>query len=347
MVAIKSADGDAFAARPSPARPVVLVFGPDAGLVRERAEKIIQASVDDPRDPFALVHLEGDALAAEPSRLVEEAHTVPLFGGRRAVWVKAGGRNFAAAVEAVLASPPSDCRIVIEAGELRRNAPLRALCEKANSAAAIACYADDERDRLRLIDHEMREAKLTIAADARAALVSLIGGDRQASRSEIRKLALYAQGKDRVVLDDVLAIVADASALALDAVVDAAFAGRAPEVETQFSKALAAGTSAGTIMSAALRQVMQLHKLRLSIEAGDNLDAALRGFVPPLHFRRKSLVEAALKSWTASRLEQAMHQLAEATLNLRRLRTPIDGLADSLAQRALLTIAQQGRRKVA
>ncbi len=66
---------------PIPARPIVLVYGPDAGLVRERAETIIRASVDDPRDPFALAHLEGDVLASEPSRLAEEAHTVPLFGG--------------------------------------------------------------------------------------------------------------------------------------------------------------------------------------------------------------------------------------------------------------------------
>ena len=73
----------------------MLLCGPDAGLVRERAEKLINASVDDPHDPFALARLEGDALAAEPTRLVEEAHTVPLFGGRRAVWVKAGSRNFA------------------------------------------------------------------------------------------------------------------------------------------------------------------------------------------------------------------------------------------------------------
>ena len=97
---LKTAEVEAFVARPDPARPIVLVFGPDAGLVRERAEAIIHASVDDPNDPFALVRLDGDALASEPSRLVEEAHTVPLFGGRRAVWVKAGGRNFAAAVEA-------------------------------------------------------------------------------------------------------------------------------------------------------------------------------------------------------------------------------------------------------
>ena len=83
----------------------MLVFGPDAGLVRERAEALIRTSVDDPKDPFQLARLDGDDLAGEPTRLVEEANTIPLFGGRRAVWVKAGSRNFAPAVEALIASP--------------------------------------------------------------------------------------------------------------------------------------------------------------------------------------------------------------------------------------------------
>ena len=159
----------------------------------------------------------------------------------------------------------------------------------------LPCYADTERDLIRLIDDEMRDARLTIAPDARAALVSLIGGDRRRSRSEIRKLALYAHGKERVTLDDVLAVVADASALALDGVVDAAFAGRAPETEAQFSKALSAGTSSGTIMSWALRYVTQLHKARLALDAGDDTYAAMRSFIPPIHFRREAMVQAALQ----------------------------------------------------
>jgi DNA polymerase-3 subunit delta len=143
MVALKTGEIDAFLARPDPKRPVVLVYGPDAGLVRERTDALIRASVDDPRDPFALANLDGDELASEPARLIEEAHTMPLFGGRRAVLVKAGGRNFVPAVEALLAAPPADCRVVIEAGDLRRNAPLRALCERAKMALALPCYADD------------------------------------------------------------------------------------------------------------------------------------------------------------------------------------------------------------
>jgi DNA polymerase-3 subunit delta len=341
MVALKANEVDAFVARPNPERPIVLLCGPDAGLVHERAEKLINAAVDDPNDPFALVRIEGDALASDPSRLVEEAHTVPLFGGRRAVWIKAGSRNFAAAVEAVVVSPPTDCRIVIEAGDLKRSAPLRSICEKAKSAAVLPCYADTERDLVRLVDDEMRDARLTIAPDARAALVSLIGGDRQASRSEIRKLALYAHGQDRVTLDDVVAVVADASALALDGVVDAAFAGRAPDTEAQFSKAIAAGTSAGTILSWALRYVTQLHKARVALDAGEDSFAAMRSFIPPIHFRREAMVQVALKSWTAPRLERAMEQLAETAFNARRTAA----LADALAQRALLSLAVSARRK--
>ena len=74
----------------------MLVYGPDAGLVRERVDALVKASVDDPNDPFAFVRIEGEDLSANPSRLVDEAHTVPLFGGRRAVLVKAGSRNIAA-----------------------------------------------------------------------------------------------------------------------------------------------------------------------------------------------------------------------------------------------------------
>jgi DNA polymerase III subunit delta len=342
MVALKSSEIDSYVARPDPRRPIALVFGPDAGLVRERVDALVKAAVDDPADPFALARLDGDGLADDPSRLVEEAHTFPLFGGRRAVWVKAGGRNFTAAVEALLAAPPAaDCRIVIEAGDLKRNAPLRAMCEKSPIAAALPCYADGEREIARLIDEEMRAAGLTIAADARALLASLIGGDRRASRNEIRKLALYATGKGTVDSDDVLAVVADASALALDGAVDAAFAGRAPEAETQFAKARAAGTYPGVIIGAALRQVAQLHRARLAVEGGASVGEAVAGALPGLHFRRKPLVEAAVSAWTAARLERIMAQFAEASLETRRR----PALAEAIAQRALMNAAVMARRR--
>jgi DNA polymerase-3 subunit delta len=341
MVALKGSDIDSFVARPDSARPVVLIFGPDAGLVRERAEALVRASVDDPKDPFQLARLDGDDLAGTPTRLIEEVSTVPLFGGRRAVWVKAGGRNIAPAVEPLLASPAPDCRVVIEAGDLRRSAPLRAICERSKHAVALPCYPDAERDLIRLIDTELRAEGLAISADARSALVPLLGGDRLASRHEIRKLALFARGNARVELDDVMAVVADASTLALDGLIDAAFAGRTGELEAQFGKARTAGTAPGTIVSAALRQVGQLHRARLAVDEGASVGQAMEGIQPFVHFSRKAAVETALRNWTSARLERAMTQLAEAALETRKQ----PALAEVIAQRTLLALAVNARRK--
>jgi DNA polymerase-3 subunit delta len=341
MVAIKASDVEAFLARPDPARPVVLVFGQDAGLVSERVNALIKASVEDPSDPFSLVRLDGEVLAAEPARLIEEAQTIPLFGGKRAVWVKPGSRNVAPAVEALLALPAIECRVVIEAGDLRRNAPLRVVCERAKQAAALPCYPDTERDLVRLIDAEMRAADLVVKPDARAVLIPLLGGDRAASRNELHKLALYARGRGEIDVDDIAAVVSDASTLALDDLIDTAFAGRPADLEAVLRKVRTAGTPVGSIFFAAQRQVALLHKWRTAIETGAAF--SLDRVQPPVHFRRKGLVEAAVRQWNAARLAAAMAELAEAVLAARRR----PALADTIAERALLAIAVKARRSAA
>jgi len=341
MVALKTSDAESFLARPDPARPIVLIYGPDAGLVRERAEALIRISVDNPADVFSLIRIDGDELSGNPYRLVEEANTMPMFGGRRAIWVKAGSRNIASAVEAVINAPSPDCRVVIEAGELRKTSPLRALCEKARNVAVIACYADEARDVARIVDEELKTAGLTIASDARAALMPFLGGDRQATRGELRKLALYVHGRDQVTVEDVLAVVADASAVALDNVLDAAFSGKPAEVEAHYAKARGEGAAPGAIISAALRHLSNLHRMRMTIEDGQSLTGAIEGARPPIHFKRKPVIEAALRAWTAARLLDAMQSLADALLQTRQQ----SNLADTIAQRTLMTLAAAARKR--
>jgi DNA polymerase-3 subunit delta len=157
----------------------------------------------------------------------------------------------------------------------------------------------------------------------------------------MRKLALYARGRKDVGIDDVTAVVADASALALDDIVDAAFAGRPADLEARLAKARTVGTGAGSLLFAAQRQAAQLHKWRTLIEQGApfSLDSAQ----PPLNFRRKALVEAALKAANAARLLDAMAELANAALESRRH----PALADTIAERALLRVAVNARRTAA
>ena len=341
MVALRGKEIDAFLARPDAGRPIILLYGPDAGLVRERADSLLASAVDDPNDPFSLVKLDGDELAAEPSRLVDEAMTVPLFGGRRAIRVRAGARSFASGVDTLAEMNLRDCRIVIEAGELRPESPLRKSCERAKTAVAIGCYPDTERDLAKLIDDELRQGNLRIAPDARATLTDLLGGDRQASRNELRKLTLYAHGQGEVTLDDVKAVVSDASDLTLDPIVDGAFAGKPDLVETEFAKAMVAGTYPGVIISAAQRQAAWLHKSALAVAEGTPVSTLLESGYPRLHFSRKGAVEIALRNFSAVRLAGIIDQLGTAALDMRKQAS----LASAIAQRMLLSIAANAKRR--
>ena len=237
--------------------------------------------------------------------------------------------------------PLKDCRIVIEAGELRPESPLRKACERAKTAVAIGCYPDGERDLAKLIDDEMKASNLRIAPDARAALMALLGGDRQASRNELKKLALYAHGAREVTLDDVMAVVADASELKLDPIVDGAFAGKAALVETEFAKAMIAGTYPGMIISAAQRQAALLHKASLAVADGTPASVVVESGFPRLHFSRKANVETALRNFNAARLLAIIEQLAVAALDMRKQ----SALAAVIAQRTLLSIAVNAKRR--
>ena len=138
-----------------------------------------------------------------------------------------------------------------------------------------------------------------------------------------------------------MAVVADASELKVDPIVDGAFAGKPDLVETEFAKAMVAGTYPGMIISAAQRQAAWLHKSALAIAEGTPASAMLDSGFPRLHFSRKPMVETALRNFNAARLAAIIEQLAAAALETRKQ----TGLAAVIAQRALLAIAVNAKRR--
>lgn len=335
MTALRSGDIDKFLSRLDPRRPIVLIYGPDSGLVSERVTTVMRAALGENSDPFSVVPLDGDAIAADPGLLIDEAQTFGLFGNRRLIRVRVGGKNFATALETLLKNPP-EATIVIEAGELRPTSPIRAICEKSQAAAVIPCYVDTERDIARLIS----EAKLSIDPDARDELAALLGADRLASRGEIEKLALYARGGNgRITIDDVRAVIADASALALDDVVDSAAAGETEAALVALNKAYAAGTATAAILNAAIRHVTSLHRLRLAIDEGDSPSRVVEYSKPPIFFRRRPKFERALARFTTDALAREIVALSDASLAARK----DAALAQAITERAILRLAKSGK----
>jgi DNA polymerase-3 subunit delta len=134
---VKPAESERIIARFPADFIAALLFGPDQGLVRERAERLVTTIVPDLRDPFRIAEIDGAGLLEDPAWLDAEVSAISMTGGRRVVRVRAAGNALARTFKSLLAGLRSDALVVAEAGDLARDSSLRELFEEASNAAAI------------------------------------------------------------------------------------------------------------------------------------------------------------------------------------------------------------------
>ncbi len=346
---LKSAEIETFVRKPGPAVRAVLVYGPDAGLVRERAARLVAGAVDDPADPFLVAELTGSEIAGDPPRLFDEAAAIPLTGGRRVVRVRDASpatppgiaEAVARVVKSYLEDPPGDSLVVMQAGDLGPRATLRKLFESAPAGVALPCYRDDADGLNRLFDEIMGPHGISLTPDARAYLAANLGADRGVSRAELEKLALYAGDDGRVELGDAEACVGDSGLRGLDRVAFAAAGGDRQALDREVSACLAMGESPVAVLRAASRHLMRLHLAMAESAAGASAETAVRNLQPPVFWRQVREMARQVEVWLPEHVARAQLLLLEAERQCKRTGMP----AAAICGRALLQVAALAGRK--
>ncbi|HVJ53657.1 MAG TPA: DNA polymerase III subunit delta [Aliidongia sp.] len=296
----------------------ILLFGPDDGLVRERADQLCQAVLGPAKDdPFRLAVLTGDVLRQDPARLADEAASIGLFGGKRVVRVREAGDALSKTLQFVLERAAGDSLILIEAGDLGRSSSLRKLAEAAPNAAAIACYADGPRELATLIREMMGQHNISIGEEAVSYLVQNLGENRLVSRQELEKLILLAGDGGRIGLDEAIASVGDSSVLAIEDVIYDSLDGDAGAVETALSRLFLEGQAAVTILRAAQRHAQKLHLAASLVAKGTAIDAVVNGMRPPIFFKYTDRFRGQLGAWPPERAQRLLKLLLQAELDCK------------------------------
>jgi DNA polymerase-3 subunit delta len=341
MTTIRTDAGDRFVRSPPPETRFFLVHGVDEGLVHERAKTLVAAVLAGNPDPFGLTRLDGDVLAREPGRIADEAYAVSMFGGRRAIWVEAGSRDLTKQIQPLLARPPEDAVLIVEAGNLKRDAPLRALFERADNAASIECPRDERRSIAALIEQESAAAGLRFAPEARDHLLALLGSDRQTTRTEVAKLLLFALGGARVEVADVEAIVTDAAPSSLDGLIDQSLLGELAEVEQLVSRFFSDGGDLGHLSARLASRILLLHSAALETRRSDPIDGTARNAAPrPWDWKRAAMAKQA-ERWDAAAVSQRLPAILAAVARARREAR----LGPAIATRALWALASGARAR--
>ena len=335
---VPTRNADAFCRNPPSEIRAILYYGPNAGLVEERGTATARLIAADIGDPFSFVELGSDVVRSDTARLADEVSTLSLTGGRRVIRVREAGDGIAPSVKSALACP-WDSLLIVEAGDLGARSSLRSIFETTSDTAAVPCYMDEGPQLSVLVNQSLEKAGLQPERGVVEWIAGNLGADRLVSRSEMQKLTLYMSGQTTVSLDDAQAIIGDSATITLDDVVDAAAAGKLPELMTAMARARFEGISPVVVLGAMLRHLSRLEEAAAAMASGSDFEKAVSTLRPPLFWKRKDGFRAQLRNWTPRRLDRGRSELMQADIACKTAALP----AEAVCERALMRIAAMAR----
>jgi DNA polymerase III subunit delta len=323
-----------FLRDPGASTRAVLVYGPDAGLVNERADMVARTAVDDLADPFLVSEFSEGELLADRTRLTDEASALTFTGGRRVIKVRGVTDAASAVIEAYLAEGTGDALTVMRAGDLGPRSKVRRLFEESSNAAAVACYADDERMLDRVIRSTFSALNMSVTPDAITYLMANLGADRAVSRTELEKLIIYVGDAQEVTLDDAITCIGDSSAFNLDILAFAVGGGDQVAVDRAYARCLDEGTAPVAVL-----RVIQRHLTRLQLVVSESsktgdVSRAVGALKPPIFFKFKDRFLGQVRAWTTHELGAALALLLDAEHAVKQTGAPAETICGHTLTRA-------------
>lgn len=346
MIVSKRPDVDRILKGPPDGIRAVLLYGKDRGGVRERADGLARRISPELNDPFNVAMLTETDLD-QAGRLEEELTALSMIGGRRLIRVRLTGERAApdkTAAEALTAHAEGklnpDAFLIIEAGALGRDSALRKAAEKANAAAAIPCYEDEQGDVARMTREALAADKVSLDSAALDLFASRMPKERGVARQEIERLILWiGPGSGRQVtsaeLEDFLGVEPEASLF--DAANDA-FGGRLAAAHAGLARAAAEGETGPPAVRAMGMHLAKLRRTLTLVASGAGLPEAAKASGVFWKQEKEFLRQA--RAWKLEHIDALQPEILAADKACKQTGSP-DRL---IAERLALTIAGRARR---
>ncbi|MDA0260575.1 MAG: DNA polymerase III subunit delta [Proteobacteria bacterium] len=332
---------DDFVRAPDDESRAALVYGPDEGLVRERALGLVKVIAEDANDPFRVVEMTSAKVEQDGAALADEAAAISMLGGRRVIRIRDATDRLSSLMGSFLEDPPGDAFIVLEAAELSARSSLRRLFETAANAAALACYADEGA----VLGEFIRETLIGLGVeadhDAINFLESVCGSDRQLTRRELEKVALYV-GRDggQLTVEMARNCVGDSSVLVQEDIAFAAGMGDQARLDRALRRYFSEGGSAVGVLRVVASHINRLQRVVGTVDQGQSIAHAISGLRPPVFFKRQDEFRRQAGVWTQERLTTAQKIVLDTELKCKTT-----GIPDrTVCARALMQVAAAAGR---
>ena len=292
-----------------------LVFGTDSAGVQEVAKKIQKIIVPEV-GPFSVTSITPTDLKSTPDRVIEEANTADLMGGRRLIWLKEATAQHANIMSDFIEKCQTDAFLVMTTENLTKSAALRVESEASPDILVIACYPPEVMDLRRIIQNFSRETGFEFTPEAIDYLIQNTDNNTLILKNELDKIALWNQDKKRIALDLAHQLVGTGTVNS-DTLIQAVANKKSEKILTALSALLAQGENPVTLVRMAARYFSNLLRGVEKVEAGEASADVAKKILKPAQFRLEESVQEQLRTWTKASLLKAHHDLLNSEIQMK------------------------------
>ncbi len=306
--------------------PGVLLYGPDSGLVSERAEIITEQVLGKNPDPFLITEITSEKLKDDPGTLANEMASVSFFNtGRKLIKIRDAADSLSAILKPILGGHKGkdDPFIIVFAGELTPRSSLRALAEKEASFASVPCYQEDSGALTNIVRTKLREAGYTYEIGIPELIAANCMGNRMVLNQELTKLQLYMGERKQVTSDDVYACIVEVTESSMDNLCSAVAGRDAKVVAKELKKAYQEGMMPVTILRYVSNYFMRFYLINSQLKQGRTEQEAIEMLKPPVFFKQVPVFKKHISYWargteSEKRLQKALKAIMSAELECKK-----------------------------
>ena len=317
----------------------VLIYGPNEGLIRDHIRKIKGDYLSDV--DFEEISITGKSLDLNPDILQTSANSISMFNSYKLIILESLKDKNMSELENVIKSAPTQTMLIVKADNLKKTSKLRKLFESNTLCYAMACYEDDAKSMMKLIDNFATENNISIDRDIKSYLMQTLSTDRMISFNELQKISLFYTNDDATPnLEEIKNLLNDTSSNNLQKMNESVMYGNMSKSSSIISKLLLEGNNPISILRSLINYLKRLQKVKVEMKKGSNFDTAIKFLKPPLFWKDKDNFQQHCVRWPLNKIERNLSQLLDAEIDCKTN----SKLSSILCERSILTICHEGKQ---
>jgi DNA polymerase III subunit delta len=298
----------------------VLLYGADAGQVRQRAHQLTAAWLGPNPDAMALLELTAEKIKEDGALLADELAAMSLMAPKRVIVLREVEDAHLANIQSALAGRnPTNFLVMYTTEPLPATSKLRVWAERSADAACLAFYKDEGAGLEQFIRDTLRGYGLRAGNDVLRYLAAQLSGDRQIILNELEKLSLYiGDEQEEVTLEDAAAAVGENNDQSFDELNFAVAGGDIVTLCRLSDRLLLEGNPGLLMVRGLMRYFARLETIALKRLEGQSVDAIIEGLRPPVFFKAKPALKSHANRWNAHTCATALARLQMLELDSKR-----------------------------